>query len=112
MRMLSPTLSCVKIYFVRLTALMLYGMRLSLKHLIQFILPKIVCISLKINLHTWYVFGGYRHFTAYFLQYGTPDSLVFDKSSSKTQSSAIHNSGAPADSVTFILGYVYVTELL
>jgi len=112
MRMLSPTLSCVTLYFVRLTALMLNGMRLSFKHLIQFILPKINCILLKINLHTWYTFGRYRHFTADFLQYGTTDSLAFYKSSSKTQSSAIHSCGAPADSMTFILGYVYITELL
>jgi hypothetical protein len=40
---------------------MLYGMRLSCKHLIQFTLPKTACILLKINLHTWYAFGGYRH---------------------------------------------------
>jgi len=51
-------------------------------------------------LHTWYAFGGYRHFTADFLQYGTSDSSALHKSSSKTQSSAIHNFGVPADSVT------------
>lgn len=61
------------------------------------------------NLHTWYAFGGYRHFTADFLQYDTPDSLALDKSSSKTQSFAIHNFGAPADSVT--LSWVMCTLL-
>jgi len=58
---------------------MLYGMRLSCKHLVQFTLPKIVCILLKMNLHTWCAFGGYGHFTADFFQYGTPDSLALDK---------------------------------
>jgi hypothetical protein len=50
-----PPLRC-SVCFVRLTALMLYGMRLSFNHLLQFMLPKIVCILLKINVQTLYAF--------------------------------------------------------
>jgi hypothetical protein len=42
-------------------------------------IPKIVCILLKISFSTLYAFGGYRHFTVEFLQYGTPDSWALDK---------------------------------
>lgn len=55
---------------VRLIASMLHGMSLSLSNLMSFMLPKIVCILLKINFHALYAVG-------FFLGLGVGGSLNF-----------------------------------